>query len=135
MLVIFWTHGHFNIIDPPLYVLTKILIIVYTIFTMKMQQFNPKMISITQLRRDIDVLKKILAQESEALVMSNQSLLFVAIAPEKYKSLQVDERETIKKAVAAIEKIRQDFGGVKRVTTVSDYVSGMRERRIKKWKK
>ncbi len=100
-----------------------------------MQQFNPKMISITQLRRDIDVLKKILAQESEALVMSNQSLLFVAIAPEKYKSLQVDERETIKKAVAAIEKIRQDFGGVKRVTTVSDYVSGMRERRIKKWKK
>ena len=103
---------------------------------MKIQQFNPKMISITQLRRDIGILEKVLTREDEALVMRNQSLMFVAIKPERYQRLQDDQKEnqTIERAVAVIGRIRE--GGKKfRRISVSDYVSKTREQRIKKWKK
>jgi len=103
---------------------------------MKIQQFNPKMISISQLRRDINVLEQALASEEEALVMRNQSLLFVALTPEKYKRLQnIQERKPgIEEAVLAIGRIRNQFGQAKK-TLVSDYISRMREERIKRWKK
>lgn len=115
--------------------MTKVLIIVYTFFDMKIQQFNPKMISITQLRRDIDALEEVLAQEEEAFVVRNQDLLFVAIAPEKYQNLRADKRDSIKKAAAAIEKMRHNFGRAKGAELVSDYVARMREQRIKKWRR
>jgi hypothetical protein len=104
---------------------------------MKIQQFNPKIISITQLRRDIDILNKVLEREKEALVMRNQNLLFVAITPEKYQKLQGEKEnsQTIKAAVATIERIRSHFSGAKKTTSVSEYVSRMRDERVKKWKK
>lgn len=103
---------------------------------MKMQQFNPKMISISQLRRDIDVLEETLASEEEALVMRNQSLLFVALTPEKYQKLQniQEHKSTVEEAVSAIGRIRNQFGQAKKAL-VSDYVSRMREKRVKRWKK
>lgn len=102
---------------------------------MKMQQFNPKMISISQLRRDIDVLEKTLASEEEALVMRNQSLLFVALSPEKYQKLQNIQRNesTVEKAVLTIGRIRNQSGQARK-TLVSDYVRRMREKRVRRWK-
>lgn len=99
---------------------------------MKIQQFNPKIISITQLRRDIDVLEKVLAQEDEAWVMRNQSVLFVAVAPEKYRKLRDNGR--IKRAITIINKIREDSKKAKR-PSVSGFVVKMRDQRVKKWKK
>lgn len=103
---------------------------------MKMQQFNPKMISISQLRRDVDILEEVLASEEEALVMRNQSLLFVALTPEKYQRLQniQGDKSSIKKAVLTIKRIRNQFGQAKK-SLVSDYISRMREKRVKRWKK
>lgn len=101
-----------------------------------MQQFNPKMISISQLRRDIDVLEQVLASEEEALVMRNQNLLFVALTPEKYQRLQniQEHKSGVKEAVLAIGRIRNQFGQARK-TLVSDYISQMREKRVKRWKK
>ncbi|MGB9707079.1 MAG: hypothetical protein ACPLXP_03345 [Microgenomates group bacterium] len=103
---------------------------------MKMQQFDPKIISITQLRRDIDALEEILVKNEEAWIMRNQDLLFVALAPERYRRLQSGEVEEnkIDAAVAAIKDIRNKFGRAKK-TSISDYVSLMREERIKKWRR
>ena len=42
---------------------------------MKLQQFDPKIVSITQLRRNIYALEGILAKEEEAFVMRNQDLI------------------------------------------------------------
>ena len=55
---------------------------------MDIQQFNSKIVSITQVRRDIDVLNKILDKEQEAVVIKNQKVLFIAVKPDKYHQNQ-----------------------------------------------
>jgi len=103
---------------------------------MKMQQFDPKIISITQLRRDIDVLEEVLAQNEEAWIMRNQDLLFVALTPERYRRLRFGrpEESKVKAAITAIQRIRSKFSQTKK-PVVSNYVSLMREERIRKWRK
>ena len=103
---------------------------------MKMQQFEPKIISITQLRRDIDTLEEVLARNEEAWIMRNQDLLFVALAPERYRQLRSGRvgKNKIETAVATIQRIRSKYAQAKK-RVVSDYVSLMRKERIKKWKK
>jgi len=104
---------------------------------MKLQQFNSKMISITQLRKGIDALEEVLAREDEALIMRNQSLFFVAMTPEKYRQINGDKRkiDTVEQAIATIGKIRSDVGSKKGKTLISDYVAKMRNQRIQKWTK
>ncbi|MBI4999841.1 hypothetical protein HZB97_03670 [Candidatus Gottesmanbacteria bacterium] len=104
---------------------------------MKIQQFNPKIISITQLRRDIDLLEEILTRENEALVMRNQSLLFVAMTPEKYYDWEDDRKgaRMISDVIEEIEQIRKNRRSKPRKGLVSDYVSRMREERAVKWKR
>ena len=103
---------------------------------MKISQFNPKIISITDLRRDVDILEKVLAQEKEAWVLRNQNLLFVAIAPEKYQELKKSEEDNkgMEAAIATIDNIREKFGKAKK-RKVSDYVSEMRDEAVKRWKR
>ena len=102
---------------------------------MKLAQFDPKIISITQLRRDMDALEKVLALESEAWVMRNQSLLFVAIAPDKYKEVMATRKGlSFDQAAGAAAELRAKYKH-KKGSPASDYVSRMRDERIKRWKK
>lgn len=102
---------------------------------MTIQQINPKCVSITQIRRDIDVLNQVLVQEKEAFVVKNQQLLFIAVSPEKYKtfSKEVKNRHTIEQAIASINQIRKT--SKTKPPSVSRYVIKMRDERVKKWKK
>lgn len=54
---------------------------------MQLQQLDPKFITVTQLRRDIDILEKILEKYEEAWVIKNQDVLFIAMSPKKYLKL------------------------------------------------
>lgn len=107
----------------------------YNILTMKIQQFNPKMISITQLRRNIDVLEEVLTSEREAWVMRHQSVFFVALKPERFQQLQAPKTPffSIDQAIRKITQIRNEFGKKKKST--SDYVIKMRDERVGKWRK
>jgi len=98
---------------------------------MNIQQFNSKIISITQLRRDIDVLEKTLRREDEAIIMRNQDILFVAISPNRYKELQGTRRERTTQAVKEIDKLRTQykFSG----QPVTEYLIKMRDERVRKW--
>lgn len=100
---------------------------------MNIQQINPKIISITQLRKDIDALNKILAEQDEAWVVKNQNVLFVAVKPEKYQQMKEKKTERIKQAIKLIESIRAKHKSDKELA--SDYVIKMRDERIAKWKK
>lgn len=101
---------------------------------MNLQQINPKILSITQLRRDIDVLKKILEREKEAIVVKNQKVLFMVVDPEKYKKLiEKKDDNAITNSLSIIKKLREKKS-LKR-NSLSSYVIKMREERIKKWKK
>lgn len=101
---------------------------------MNLQQINPKILSITQLRRDVDVLKKILEKEKEAIVVKNQKVLFMVVDPEKYKKLiEKKEDNDITNSLSIIKKLREKKS-LKR-NSLSSYVIKMREERIKKWKK
>lgn len=101
---------------------------------MDIQQFNSKIVSITQVRRDIDVLNRILEKEDEAVVMKNQKVMFIAVKPERYKKV----KESIKsgkfeKAMKVMESLRKKYKA--KTELASDYVVKMREERVKKWKK
>lgn len=104
---------------------------------MDIQQFNSKIISITQLRRDIDTLEKVLKKEDEAIVMRNQDVLFVAITPKRYKDLYpaTTRKERITQAVQAIDKMRINHGKTRGPNKASDYVVKMRDERISRWKR
>ncbi|MBU1089052.1 hypothetical protein KKC08_01470 [Patescibacteria group bacterium] len=103
---------------------------------MNIQQFNPKMVSITMLRRDMKVLEDVLAKEEEAWVMRNQSVLFVALTPEKYKRVQsgFGTMKSLEEAIDSIDKLRKGKKSFKG-SPVSGYVSKMRDERVGKWKK
>lgn len=104
---------------------------------MDIQQFNSKIISITQLRRDIDSLEKVLKKEDEAVVMRNQDVLFVALSPKRYKEiLPASTRfQQINQAVEAIDKLRKYHGKTKGSMTASDFIIKMRDLRVTKWKR
>ncbi len=100
---------------------------------MKLQQFDPRVVSITDLRRDIDTLEDVLKSEEEAWVTRNQKVMFVALKPEKYKRM-VGKNAKISQAVSMVSEVREKYGKDKEVS-VSDYVVEMREERKKKWEK
>lgn len=104
---------------------------------MQLQEFDPKVISITQLRRDIDALEEVLEREREALVMRNQEIFFIALSPEKYREVidKESENKSLGAAAQQIHDIRAEYGVFEGKSKVSDYVSQMRDQRIKKWKK
>jgi len=106
---------------------------------MQLQQFNSKIISITQLRRDIDVLENTLAQNDEALVVKNQDLLFAALSPRRYEQVQRNEQKqdqrTIDEAIADINFLRQKYGQTKKKNAGSAYVIKMRDEARKRWTK
>lgn len=100
---------------------------------MNIQQINPKIISITQLRKDIDALNKILAEEDETWVVKNQDVLFVTIKPEKYQQMKEEKTERISQAIKLIESIRAQHKSDRELAL--NYVIKMRDERIAKWKK
>ncbi|MBU1130377.1 hypothetical protein KKE45_03620 [Patescibacteria group bacterium] len=97
---------------------------------MNIQQFNPKMVSITMLRRDMKVLEDVLDKEEEAWIMRNQSVLFVALTPEKYKRIQSDFStvKSLEEAIDSIDKLRKSKKSFKG-SPVSEYVSKIRDKR------
>lgn len=101
---------------------------------MNIQELDQKIISITQVRRDIDVLNRILEKEDEAIVMKNQKVMFIAVKPEKYDQVKESTRkERIQKAMKFMESMRSKYKSDKELA--SDYIIKMRDERIKKWKK
>ncbi|OGK25504.1 hypothetical protein A3A46_02770 [Candidatus Roizmanbacteria bacterium RIFCSPLOWO2_01_FULL_37_13] len=101
---------------------------------MNIQQLDQKIVSITQVRRDIDVLNRILEKEQEAVVMKNQKILFIAVKPDKYNQMKSTTRkERIESALKFMDASRKKykFSG----NYVSDYIVKMRDERVKKWKK
>lgn len=104
---------------------------------MQLQQFDPKMISITQLRRDIDVLETTLARNDEALVVRNQDLLFVALSPRSYERYQImnkqNNTDSINDAVASINAFREKYGKTKVKNAGSNAVIKMRDDARKRW--
>ncbi len=100
---------------------------------MKLQQFDPRVVSITDLRRDIDALEDVLKTEEEAWVTRNQKVMFVALKPEKYKRM-VGKKAKKDQAVSMVSEVRDKYGKDKKVS-VSDYVVEMREERKRKWEK
>ncbi|MBI2641787.1 hypothetical protein HYW87_04330 [Candidatus Roizmanbacteria bacterium] len=101
---------------------------------MNINQLDPKIVSITQVRRDIDVLNRILEKEDEAVVMKNQKVMFIAVKPDKYNQMKSTTRkERIEGALKFMAESRKKykFSG----NYVSDYIVKMREERAKKWKK
>lgn len=101
---------------------------------MNIQQLDTKIISITQVRRDIDVLNRILEREDEAVVMKNQKVMFIAVKPEKYNQVKSSTRkerlEKVSKFMDA-SRAKYKFSG----NYVSDYIVKMRDERVEKWKK
>lgn len=106
---------------------------------MQLQQFDPKMISITQLRRDIDILGNTLGKHDEALVMRNQDLLFVALSPKRYEEYQnmnkQNDTDSINYAVAGINAFREKYGKTKVKNAGSMAVIKMRDDARKRWRK
>ncbi len=101
---------------------------------MDITQLDPKIVSITQVRRDIDVLNRILEKEDEAIVMKNQKIMFIAIKPERYDQVKASTRkERIEKAMKFMELMRAKHKSDKELA--SDYIIKMRDERVKKWKK
>jgi DNA repair exonuclease SbcCD nuclease subunit len=101
-------------------------------FRMNLQQLNPKILSITQLRQDIDILNKILRKEKEAIVMKNQKVLFMVVDPEKYKQLkEKKEKDSFEEALRIMEELRSKYKS--KNNAVSSYVIKMRDERRKKW--
>lgn len=106
---------------------------IYTYPAMKLQSYDPNLISITEIRRDISKLNQILEEREEALVIKNQEVYFVALSPKKYQELKNRKQEK-KEAVLMVNELREKYGeDVKE--NVSEYVSKMRDERKEKWKK
>ena len=105
----------------------------YTVLAMNLQTFDQRIISITDVRRDIDALSAVLAREKEAWVMRNQTLLFVAITPERYQEKYIIPNKTGNSIMERVEEIRRQH--IMKGKTIANYVSQGREERIKKWTK
>ncbi|MDO8515003.1 MAG: hypothetical protein Q7S14_00750 [bacterium] len=95
---------------------------------MQLSQIDPKIISITQLRRDIDVLEQVLAQNDQAFVMRNQELLFVAWSPQKYQSLNTNNTGVVEE----IQSLRDKYAGA---NAGSKFVIKMRDEAGQRWTK
>lgn len=106
---------------------------------MQLQQFDPKMVSITQVRRDIDILENTLWKHDEALIVRNQNLLFVAISPKRYEEYQnmtkQNDTNSINEAVASINAFREKYGKTKGKNAGSNAVIKMRDDARKRWTK
>lgn len=105
---------------------------------MQLQQFNPNTISITQLRRDIDVLENVLANNDEAVVVRNQDVLFVAVSPKKYQEIKNNypgEKRDLAVVVKNIDMFRKTVGSRIKGNAGSDYIIKMRDEQVNKWKK
>ena len=101
---------------------------------MNIQQLDAKIVSITQVRRDIDVLNRILEKEDEAIVMKNQKIMFIAIKPEKYSTnKEASRKEKITSAMKVMESLRARYKSDRELAT--SYIVKMRDERVKKWKK
>lgn len=99
---------------------------------MNLQQLDPKFLSITQLRRDIDILKRILEKEKEAIVLKNQKVLFMVVDPEKYKQLKnKKEEDSFNRALNTMARLRSQYKSKK--NSASSYIIKMRDERRKKW--
>jgi hypothetical protein len=99
---------------------------------MNLQQLNPKILSITQFRRDIDILNRILEKEKEAIVMKNQKVLFMVVDPERYKRLkEKKEKHDFNRALDIMAALRSKYKSKK--SLVSSYVMRMRDGRRNKW--
>ena len=106
---------------------------------MQVQDFQSQTISMTQVRRDVGELKKILARHSEAWVMRNQQVMFVAVDPGRYQILKSLEdrqvnRKKLDEAILAIDRVRDSHGEVYG-SPGSDAVVKSRDERRKKWQK
>lgn len=105
---------------------------------MNISQINPQIISITDLRRDVDSLRKVLDREEVAWVMRNQDVMFVAMRPEKYDSLNEKRQESkmskMKEALAGLDEIRNKLK-MPKGKTLSSYIIKMRDDQAKEWKR
>ena len=105
---------------------------------MNISQINPQIISITDLRRDVDSLRKVLDREEVAWVMRNQDVMFVAMKPEKYESLNEKGPEKkmnkMKEALAGLDEMRNKLK-MPKGKTLSSYIIKMRDDQAKEWKR
>ena len=96
---------------------------------MNIQQYDPKIVSVTQLRRDMSVLDRILEKEDKALVVKNHQVVYEVTKPQADKK-KISDAE-IKKRKKLLEQIRKfrDKRGDGQGTPVTDYLIQMREAR------
>ena len=103
---------------------------------MQLQDINTQIVSITQIRRDIDVLQNILTKDKDAVVMSNQSIAFVVVNPTRYQELTQSRQEKLSRAISQISTLRKKVTPKKSTgLKASDYIVKMRDSRLNKWKK
>jgi len=106
---------------------------------MNIQQMNPQMISITDLRRDVDCLQTVLQREEVAWVMKNQDVMFVAVKPEKFQAMTERLQSAAPPKKMSMDEVFQKIDGIRdrhvmpKEKTVSSYVAKMRDERIEKW--
>lgn len=91
---------------------------------------SPNVISITQVREDIDVLTKALAEFGRVRVLRGQKILFDAIDPE----FEEKRRESVKRAVAQMMTMAKKYKGKKGEISGTEWIIRERDRmRTKKY--
>ncbi len=91
---------------------------------------TPNVISITQVREDIDILTKALNEFGRVRVLRGQKVLFDAVDP----SFEEKRRERIKKAVAQIRFVAQKYKNKKGSISATEWLIKERDRmRTKKY--
>lgn len=84
----------------------------------------PNVISITQVREDIDVLTKALAEFGKVRVLRGQKVLFDAVDPD----FEAKRRERIKKAVASIKEFAKKHKAKRGEMSGSEWIIRERDR-------
>lgn len=91
---------------------------------------SPNVVSITQIRQDIDILTKALNEFGRVRVLRGQKVLFDAIDPQ----FEEKRRERIKKAVAQMRLMAQKYKGRKGEMSATEWLIRERDRmRTKKY--
>lgn len=103
---------------------------------MTIRRADPRMVPITSIRKDIDVLVDVLCEENEAYVMKNQDLFFVVLTPDRYFNIIKHSFAPDSKAEAFAEfEQYQENNIMPKNKTASDYVIKMRKAQRQRWKR
>lgn len=108
---------------------------------MKTESAVDNIISITDLRRDIDVLKRRLKKNRYTWVFRNQKPFFAVVRPDEFwelrksrdsvKEMEDEKRKRRHEAVKFFAKVRQEAGN----WNATETVIRMRDEEARQWKK